>query len=117
MSWRSCNKFRLAAISSFMGMLPVTCTRKAAEYVILPHWLTGRPVNAGQGNADGLYSWAAWDSHAAGEAQITLWTRLHINAVFSESISMYTEFECLESWGESFRSQYLTGRDFRALPD
>ncbi len=78
-----------------------------------PSWLTGRPVGAGPGNRDGVVSWAGWTGNAPDEAQITLWTRLHVQADFSQEVAAFIEFDSQDSWGESFRSNYLTGADWR----
>jgi hypothetical protein len=77
-------------------------------------WLTGRPIGAGPGNQDGLISWAAWDRDAEDYARISQWTRIHVRAGFTDEITAFIEFDHLEDWGESFRSEYVGGVDRRA---
>lgn len=41
-------------------------------------------------------------------------TRIHLNADFTDNVSAFVEFDDVETWGEDFRSNYLTGADLRA---
>ena len=41
-------------------------------------------------------------------------TRLNVKADFTEDVSAFIEFDYYNWWGEDFRSNYLTGADFRA---
>ena len=44
-------------------------------------------------------------------------TRLSVKADFTQDVSAFVEFDYYSSWGEDFRSNYLTGADFRATGD
>ena len=41
-------------------------------------------------------------------------TRLHMSADFTEEVTVFIEFDSIDTWGEDFRSNYLTGIDSRA---
>ena len=41
-------------------------------------------------------------------------TRLNVKADFTQDVSAFVEFDYYNVWGEDFRSNYLTGADFRA---
>lgn len=41
-------------------------------------------------------------------------TRLSVKADFTQDVSAFIEFDYFSDWGEDFRSNYLSGEDFRA---
>ena len=41
-------------------------------------------------------------------------TRLNVLADFTNEVSAFIEFDQIDTWGEDFRSDYVTGADFRA---
>ncbi len=41
-------------------------------------------------------------------------TRLHVSADFSDNVKAFIEFDYIDTWGENFRSNYITGADFRS---
>lgn len=41
-------------------------------------------------------------------------TRLNVKADFTDDVSAFIEFDYYNMWGEDFRSNYLTGADFRS---
>ena len=41
-------------------------------------------------------------------------TRLHVNADFTNNVNAFIELDQIDTWGEDFRSDYVTGADFRA---
>ena len=41
-------------------------------------------------------------------------TRLHVAAEFSDDVRAFIEFDSIDTWGEDFRSDYITGADARA---
>lgn len=41
-------------------------------------------------------------------------TRLNVNADFTHDVSAFIELESYDLWGEDYRSDYVTGADFRA---
>jgi hypothetical protein len=45
------------------------------------------------------------------------WTRLHVKADFTNDVSAFIEFDSYTPWGDSFRSNYLTGIDARGAAD
>ena len=45
------------------------------------------------------------------------WTRLHVKADFTNDVSAFVEFDSYTPWGDSFRSNYLTGIDARGAAD
>lgn len=42
-------------------------------------------------------------------------TRLHVSADFTNHVSAFIEFDSIDTWGEDFRSDYITGADRRAF--
>ncbi|MFA6241777.1 MAG: alginate export family protein [Candidatus Hydrogenedentales bacterium] len=40
-------------------------------------------------------------------------TRLHVSADFTNHVAAFIEFDSIDTWGEDFRSDYITGADFR----
>ncbi len=43
-------------------------------------------------------------------------TRLHVVADFTSSVKAYVEFDGIDTWGEGFQSDYITGADSRRTP-
>ncbi|NIA14171.1 MAG: alginate export family protein [Nitrospiraceae bacterium] len=69
-----------------------------------------RPVGWGPGS--GVFSWTAFDDTDSW-SQITQRTRLHVKAGFTDNVSAFIELESVDTWGEDFRSNYVTGVDAR----
>src|SRR5690554_6780808 len=44
-------------------------------------------------------------------------TRLNIKADFTDEVSAFIEFDHYNPWGDDFRSDYVTGSDFRGNGD
>ena len=44
-------------------------------------------------------------------------TRLNVKADFTSEVSAFIEFDYYSGWGDDFRSNYLTGADFRSGGD
>ena len=42
-------------------------------------------------------------------------TRLHVRADFTDNVSAFVEMDSVTTWGDDFRSNYITGTDFRNL--
>ena len=59
---------------------------------------------------DGGYRVETFGKHAMIEQR----TRLNIKADFTQDVSAFIEFDYYNWWGDDFRSNYLTGADFRA---
>lgn len=87
------------------------------------HWrhgplrLLGRPV----GNGPGISSAFGWDNDGPGFSIVSQWTRLHVNADFTDAVRAFIELDSVHEWGEhateggsGFRSDYITGIDGRA---
>jgi len=77
-------------------------------------WLPARPIGTGIGAGEGIFSWLGADGHGPGSAFVTQWTRLHVDAGFTDDVRAFIEFDSVDEWGEDFRSDYLTGVDARA---
>ena len=76
--------------------------------------LLGRPIGTGVGAGNGIVSAFGWDDHGHGLSLVTQWTRLHVNADFTEDVGAFIELDSVDVWGEDFRSDYVTGGDNRA---
>ena len=59
---------------------------------------------------DGSYNVETFGRHAFIEQR----TRLNIKADFTQDVSAFVEFDYYNWWGEDFRSNYLTGSDYRS---
>ncbi len=77
-------------------------------------FLVGRPIGT-PGNA--IFSGVAWDKRAPTYALVSQWTRLNLKADFTDNVEAFIEFDSLDTWGESLRSDYLTGVDARGVGD
>lgn len=67
-------------------------------------------------------NWYGWDDNIAinnGEDQawVEQRTRLNFKADFTDDVSAYIEFDSYDNWGQSFRSNYITGADFAGGAD
>ncbi len=71
-----------------------------------PAWIAGRPM----GIAAAIYGWDK-DSNASKFTEMR--TRLNVKADFTDEVCAYVEFDSYDIWGEDFRSNYVTGADFR----
>jgi len=76
--------------------------------------LLGRPIGTGVGAGNGIVSVFGWDDHGHGLSLVSQWTRLHVNADFTEDVRAFIELDSVDVWGEDFRSDYVTGVDNRA---
>lgn len=74
------------------------------------NWLTGRAV----GNGPDISSGFGWDDDGPGMSLVSQWTRLHVNAHFTGEVNAFIEVDSMDTWGEDFRSGYVTGLDARA---
>lgn len=72
-------------------------------------WLRGRPI--GNGLGEGIFSGFAFDRRGSDSAAVSQWTRLSVEADFTEGVSTYIEFDQIGEWGTAFRSNYVTGLD------
>jgi hypothetical protein len=75
--------------------------------------LFARPIGAFLG--PGVRSFHDWDDRGADYKQVVQRTLLHARADFTHDVAAYIELESFDVWGEDFRSEYLTGSDFRAI--
>ena len=55
-----------------------------------------------------------WNKHANDNAWVEQRTRLNVKADFTDAVSAFIELDSYSTWGESFRSNYLTGVDSRS---
>lgn len=65
-------------------------------------------------NGLGVVSPFAWDDDMHKLKFLEQRTRLHVKADFTEDVNAFIELDEYSWWGEDFRSDYLTGADFRA---
>lgn len=72
-------------------------------------YLTGRPTGTGLGES--IFSAFAFDRRGGDVAVVSQWTRLGIEAGFTDDVGVVIEFDNLTEWGSSFRSNYVTGLD------
>lgn len=73
-------------------------------------WLVGRPV----GNGPDIFYGFGGNKQAQGVALVSQWTRLNVNAEFTERVRAFVELDNVDEWGSDFRSDYLTGSDSRS---
>lgn len=78
--------------------------------------VTGRPIGDPFGRQT-IVSFFDWDDSGDDYRLVEQRTRLNIRADFTDEISLFTEFQSYEAWGEDFRSNYLTGVDRRGTSD
>lgn len=79
--------------------------------------LFGRATGTGPHLANDVYSAFGWDSDGHGYAAVSQWTRLNVTADFTDQVSAFIEFDCINEWGTRFRSNYTTGVDMRNAGD
>jgi hypothetical protein len=77
-------------------------------------WLLGRPIGTGIGAGNGIFCAFGFDAHGPGWSGVTQWTRLHVDADFTDDVRAFIEFDGIEEWGEDLRSDWVTGADGRA---
>lgn len=71
--------------------------------------LRGRPIGTGLGQD--VFSGFAFDNGETHSANVSQWTRLSVEADFTDGVSSYIEFDHVTAWGTEFRANYLTGLD------
>lgn len=71
--------------------------------------LRGRPVGVGPGES--LVSAFAFDDDGGHISAVSQWTRLSVDAAFTDNVAAVIEFDHLTEWGTAFRSNYITGID------
>jgi Alginate export len=77
-------------------------------------FLPRRAIGTGPFNGGGIESWFRWDDHGDDLGVVTQWTRLHVQADFTNEVTAFFELDSVDEWGEDFRSDYVTGADGRA---
>ncbi|MDQ1256239.1 MAG: Alginate export family protein, partial [Candidatus Hydrogenedentes bacterium] len=76
-----------------------------------PAWsVWGRPI----GNAGGVSSLFSWDDSNNNWSFVEERTRLNVAASFTDSVKAVIELDSYDTWGQDFRSNYVTGLDGRA---
>ena len=55
-----------------------------------------------------------WNDDGPSNASVEQRTKLNVKADFTEQVSAFIELDSYDVWGEDFRSNYITGVDFRA---
>ena len=90
---------------------PVIGTRLNRVNPLWPaNLLAFRPI----GNATaGINSAFRWDSDGNDTSYVEQRTRLNVKADFSQDVSAFIELDSYDTWGEDFRSNYITGADTR----
>lgn len=68
-------------------------------------------------NGLGVVSPYAWDNDMHKLKFLEQRTRLNVRADFTDDVYAFIEFDEYSWWGEDFRSDYLTGTDFRSVTD
>lgn len=71
--------------------------------------LRGRPIGTGLG--EGIFSGFAFDRDGLDSTGVSQWTRLSVEADFTDEVSTYIEFDHVDVWGSSFRSNFVSGLD------
>ena len=81
--------------------------------------LSGRSIGTGQNyNARGVEGLIGWDRKEHSLGYVEQRTRLNVKADFSNEVAAFIELDSYDWWGdEDFRSDYITGADFRATTD
>ncbi len=80
--------------------------------VFLPLRSIGNPFPFGAAND--IFSPVDWDDRHADLANVEQRTKLNVAADFTNQVNGFIEFDSYDIWGEDFRSDYVTGQDFRA---
>jgi hypothetical protein len=76
-------------------------------------FLPKRPIGDWVGGQT-VTSYYDWDSRGSDYKFIQTRALLNVSADFTDGVSAFIELEALDIWGEDFRSNYVTGQDFRA---
>ncbi len=80
--------------------------------------LPRRPIGSGASNGPGIIARFSWNSHDSHTLTYTEQrTRLNVKADFTNNVSAFIEFDSYSLWGETFRSDYITGADNRGTAD
>lgn len=72
--------------------------------------LFGRPTGSAPG--DGIFGAFGFDNDGDGLALVSQWTRLGLEADFTDQVGATIEFDHIGEWGSAFRSDFVTGLDF-----
>jgi hypothetical protein len=87
-----------------------TFTQGFARETRIPNaWLGKRPIGF-----NGVSSIFAWDGDTVDWARYESSVLLDVKAEFTDNIGAVIELYDFHQWGEDFRSNYITGNDFRA---
>lgn len=86
----------------------------AARQVRLPADMLPRRAT---GEELGVTSNLKWNSEGSDRFYSEGVARLNVNAKFTDNVSTYTELYSYWLWGDGFRSDYVTGQDFRQGPN
>ncbi|MDP7639188.1 MAG: alginate export family protein [Candidatus Hydrogenedentes bacterium] len=72
----------------------------------LPASVAGRPIGTG---GAGVVSATAFsfDDRGPGLSLVSQWTRLHVDADFTDDVRAFVEFDSAETWGTNFRDSYI----------
>jgi len=73
-------------------------------------WLRGRPIGT---RGTGILTRFAWDADGNSLKFTEQRTRLNVKADFTNEVSAFIEMDSYDIWGEDFRSNYISGADFR----
>ena len=89
----------------------------ANTQIIWPNFfLPNRPIGSGAFNGNGIVSAFSWDDGDSNSLDfVEQRTRLNVKADFTNEVSAFIELDSYDIWGEDFRSDYVTGADFRAV--
>ncbi|MCC6145482.1 MAG: alginate export family protein [Candidatus Hydrogenedentes bacterium] len=96
--------------SSFGALNPANGLRSPG----LPFFGLGlpfRPLGGRTGNVFGAFK---WNDDGESLSWVEQRTRLYVKADFTNEVCAFIELDSYDVWGEDFRSNYITGNDFRA---
>ncbi len=74
------------------------------------NWLAGRAIGSSDGS---IWSAFSWDKDSNSSRDVNQRTRLSAKADFTGEVTGLIEFDSYDTWGEDFRSNHITGADFR----
>jgi len=78
------------------------------------NWLNARSIGTGfNKNFPGILSAFSWDDNGNDTKNFEQRTRLNFKADFTSEVSAFVELDSYDVWGEEFRSNWITGQDFR----
>lgn len=60
-----------------------------------------------------IWSPFSWGEESNDAASVEQYTRLSVRADFTNEVSAFVELDSYDVWGEDFRSDYITGADFK----